>query len=252
MEIVFSNPCFIGDVLCTIPPIHVWKKLTNAKITLFYEQMTVDSEPLSILKEDPAIDEIHCLPFGSIPRTSRDGKIVKVVTKEWFEEHLGRKVDQCFDLHQHWTGSNGKNWFKYSELDWDKQKIPLQFFPTKDQEEMGLEFKGMVGISDRVPGYETIAKTLQDNGLKTIYISKNLGMNLMEVHCIIKNLDFLVTACCLHNTLCWATATPNYVMWTAQSKEIWFDYQNPNTTIIHSNTQEELYAQLRAHKRITS
>ena len=100
MEIVFTNPCFIGDIIAGIGPMHVWKKKTGAKITLLYEENRYfsSSEPMSILEKDPYIDEIIKLPWNTIPRAMDQPN--NAITP-WVESFLKRKVDMHFDLHKH-------------------------------------------------------------------------------------------------------------------------------------------------------
>ena len=242
MEIVFTNPCLLGDVICGVAPIQVYKQLyPESHITYIYEENGYNNpkEPISILERDKSIDSIICVPRNTIPRALHSNNDT---IKPWAENYLGKKIDIFRDLHKHWRGSNGRNWFDCAGLDFDKYYTRLNFFPTDDDDAYGLQFKDMVGISDRLPFYREIIEFLNSKEIPCCVIGESLGVSVMKVYCAIKNLKVFVTILSLHNALCWATNTPNLVCWSVPPEfmdnhgnpDITLDYQNENTTIVRT------------------
>lgn len=234
MEIVFTNPCFMGDILCTIAPAQVWKRKTGAKITLIYEENKYSNprEPISILENEKSIDEIHVVKWNTIPRNTVD--------RGWTERFLGRPVDMHYDLHRPWSGSNGQNWFKYSGLDFKEDYTQLKFFPSPDDRKQAVEYRGHVGISDMTPDYLRVVKRLTEHDENIIIISEGMKKTLMEVFCIIDELKYFVTPCCLHHTLSWASNTHTFVCFTHSNPDNWFDFENHKTHTIKPYNEDKL------------
>ena len=235
-EIVFTNPCFIGDIIAGTGPMHVWKKKTGVKITLLYEENRYFSplEPLSILSKDPYIDEIHTLPWNTIPRAM--DKPNNEITP-WVESFLGRKPDLHFDLHKHLINSTyGYHIYNFAGLNPQKEFEPLQFFPSKDDIAVGEDYTNHIGVSNRLPNYQYVADLIKKEGRDVVIIGDNLKLTCMEVSCIIGSLSAFVTPSCLHMNLSWnSPRVPLYLCVTENISRIYppppaacFNYQlNP-------------------------
>lgn len=240
MKIVISNPCFIGDIVCGIPIIQVYKQIyPDSHITYIYEENRYSNpkEPISILEKESSLDKIICLSNNTIPRALDKPNDYN---QKWAKNFLSEPVDIYIDLHKYWKGSNGRNWFDCAGLDFDKYYTRLKFFPSDDEIMFGQNYKGLIGISDRIPICNEILSDLKKQDIPCTIIGESMGVSLIKVYSAINNLKCLVQPCSVHNTLCWATDTPNLLCWSLLPEfmafygtpNVTFDYQNSNTTIV--------------------